>query len=908
MNKKRIKTFRLLAVSMAAAMVLNNSGMTVLAAGSNDVLNDSEEIIVCTDIDGDSDEIAEEDGESEDVEGEANDEKENEEIINPLGTTTVWNEERSLTSHTTVNGDLIISGYVKLNGYTLTVNGNLITKGHGVIQMGDYGKLVVTGNFTQAAGYYDGAAISFNASGDSALVDVGGNFIICGLDNDGNEVLGGDLIELYSSPTSVFNIGGNLVFNTQGDVFTRGGIINLKGNLVDKVGKNIDDTTINLNGTSQQVIDISKNSELGQIGGSNNDILTKKYFNGELVRDMTIKADGDTIYINQIGEITGNEDRQGVRVNGHKLTFDANVINSSALILGDYGKVTVNGNYTQAGGYYNWGNYSLNVSGKSTLLDIAGDFNIYGLDVDENEALGGTYIYVFSSSESVINVGGNFTINTQNNDLFSGGGTINLKGNFVDKNGKDLDKTTINFNGTKEQIIDLTIHSNLGTIAGSNDEIKTKNYFNGSLGKDLTVKAEGNTIYINQDGYRYNHGVQLNGHKLTFKASVINTASLETGDYGKAIIEGDYTQALGFYSDGYHSLNVDGKSSSIDVTGNLNIYGLDNEGKEDVGDYYTNIQSSSTSVFNVGGNLIINTEGEVFKQGGTINLKGDFVDKNGKDMSSVTLNLNKDVNKDNKQKVTMAAGGKVGTIVLKSCGEFYEITEGCYNNLVKPEHHWDNGVVTKPTTPTEEGEKTFTCTVCGETRVEKIKRVEEVFDDINSSDWWVKAVQYVYENGIMAGTNGGASFDPNGKLTREQFTQVLYAYEEKPDVANMNGFTDVDANAWYAKSVYWAKEQGITGGKPDGTFGVGEKITRQDLAVMLYTYARVKGYDLTKNDNALDDFTDNGKISNYAKDAMKWAVTQGVISGKGNGKVDPIGNATRAECAQMIMKLIEKNK
>ncbi len=188
------------------------------------------------------------------------------------------------------------------------------------------------------------------------------------------------------------------------------------------------------------------------------------------------------------------------------------------------------------------------------------------------------------------------------------------------------------------------------------------------------------------------------------------------------------------------------------------------------------------------------------------------------------------------------------------------------------------------------------------------KLVTDVFDDVKSTDWFVKPVQYVYDHGIMAGTNGGKSFSPNGKLTREQFTQVLYAYEGKPDVTNMSGFSDVDANAWYAKSVYWAKEKGITGGKPDGTFGVNENISRQDLAVMLYTYAKIKNYDLTKNDTALDNFDDKGKVSNYAKDAMKWAVTQGVISGKGNGKVDPIGNATRAECATMIMKLIEKNK
>ena len=76
---------------------------------------------------------------------------------------------------------------------------------------------------------------------------------------------------------------------------------------------------------------------------------------------------------------------------------------------------------------------------------------------------------------------------------------------------------------------------------------------------------------------------------------------------------------------------------------------------------------------------------------------------------------------------------------------------------------------------------------------------------------------------------------------------------------------------------------------------------------MLYVYAQSKGYDLTKNDDAINGFGDKDKVAPYAIDAMNWAVTQGIIGGKGGGNLDPVGNATRAECAQMMKKMLEKN-
>lgn len=186
-------------------------------------------------------------------------------------------------------------------------------------------------------------------------------------------------------------------------------------------------------------------------------------------------------------------------------------------------------------------------------------------------------------------------------------------------------------------------------------------------------------------------------------------------------------------------------------------------------------------------------------------------------------------------------------------------------------------------------------------------KVTVVFDDIPENAWYVPAIQYVYNNKLMTGTNGGKSFSPNSNITRGMITTVLYSNEGKPATSIANPFSDVKDGAWYYNAVLWAKEKGVADGKSDGTFGPNNNITRQDLALMLYAYAQYKNYNLDKNDDALNGFSDAGKISGYAKNAMTWAVTQGILTGKG-GRLDPAGKATRAEFAQMIMKLLQKNQ
>ena len=194
------------------------------------------------------------------------------------------------------------------------------------------------------------------------------------------------------------------------------------------------------------------------------------------------------------------------------------------------------------------------------------------------------------------------------------------------------------------------------------------------------------------------------------------------------------------------------------------------------------------------------------------------------------------------------------------------------------------------------------------------KSVTEIFSDIDPKSWYVGAVQYVYDDEIMFG-KGDTIFAPNAVITREEVVQTLNNHMGKPVIEAENPFKDVVKGAWYYNAVLWGNKNEIAIGFGDGNFGISKTITREQLAQMLYNYAKFNAYDLTLNKDAHKGYADSKKVSNWAVTAMDWAISQGIMSGKGvNGapkseiKLDPLAGATRAECASMIMKIDQKNK
>lgn len=177
------------------------------------------------------------------------------------------------------------------------------------------------------------------------------------------------------------------------------------------------------------------------------------------------------------------------------------------------------------------------------------------------------------------------------------------------------------------------------------------------------------------------------------------------------------------------------------------------------------------------------------------------------------------------------------------------------------------------------------------------------FTDVKESDWFYKGVAYVVDKGVMSGVSEN-QFDPSGKLTRAMLVQMLYNMESRPACDAENAFIDVPVGQWYTDAVIWANDEKIVSGMGDGLFAPNMEITREQMVVMLYNYAKYKGYDVTASAD-LSKFADNASVSTWAQPAMQWAVAEGYISGMGDNQLAPQGTATRAEIASVIMRFME---
>ena len=184
--------------------------------------------------------------------------------------------------------------------------------------------------------------------------------------------------------------------------------------------------------------------------------------------------------------------------------------------------------------------------------------------------------------------------------------------------------------------------------------------------------------------------------------------------------------------------------------------------------------------------------------------------------------------------------------------------------------------------------------------------VKANFADVAADAWYADAVQYVYENGMMSGTSE-TTFSPDVTTTRGMIVTILYRLEGSPDLSNENlgyPYADVDANAYYADAVYWARQNGIVSGMSAEQFAPNNAITREQMAAILYRYAQFKGYDVSAKAD-LSVYTDAAQVSTYATDAMAWANGAQLITGTSQATLTPAGNAIRAQVATILMRFCE---
>ena len=279
------------------------------------------------------------------------------------------------------------------------------------------------------------------------------------------------------------------------------------------------------------------------------------------------------------------------------------------------------------------------------------------------------------------------------------------------------------------------------------------------------------------------------------------------------------------------------------------------------------------------------------------------------------------------------------TYTCSVCGDSYV---GNYTDAL--DHHYTSEVTKEPTC-TEEGVKTFTCSECGKSYTEAIPTVAHRYEAVVTAptcdkmgytthtcsrcgdsyvdsetpalghkyaaytdiptDWAKEGICFVIENGLMVGTTS-TTFAPKDTLTRAMLVTVLYRMAGSPAVNAPSGFTDVDDGQWYSDAIAWAAANGIVNGVGGNKFAPSEPVTREQLAAIFFRYAKAEAPEA----DVLSGYPDAEAISTYARDAMAWAVSTGLVTGSKEADgtyLAPQGLAAREQAAAILMRYVKAN-
>lgn len=178
----------------------------------------------------------------------------------------------------------------------------------------------------------------------------------------------------------------------------------------------------------------------------------------------------------------------------------------------------------------------------------------------------------------------------------------------------------------------------------------------------------------------------------------------------------------------------------------------------------------------------------------------------------------------------------------------------------------------------------------------------EGFSDLKVNAWYRDGIEYVLKHGLMNGVSK-TKFAPEGAVSRAAVVTVLWRMAGSPTAGDAISYTDVSWDAWYAEAICWATSAGIAGGYPDGRFGANDSVTREQLAAMLYHFAKVQGYDVSVGENTnILSYDDAFSVSGYAIPALQWACGAGLLQGDG-AKLLPKNSTSRAQLAAILMRM-----
>lgn len=256
----------------------------------------------------------------------------------------------------------------------------------------------------------------------------------------------------------------------------------------------------------------------------------------------------------------------------------------------------------------------------------------------------------------------------------------------------------------------------------------------------------------------------------------------------------------------------------------------------------------------------------------------------------------------NVKEATCTEAGYTGDLICTVCGDVKSRGEA----VAALGHHYGPWTVTQEADCFTDGSREHTCSVCGFVEQEGIAANSDncpsgEYTDLRTGAWYHEAVDFVLASGYMTGVGGGR-FAPDQSLTRGQLITILYRMAGAPAVSGRMPFADVSEERFYYDAILWAAQNGVANGVGEGRFAPNAKLTREQMVTFLARYAETQGVDVTASGN-LADFSDASRVSDFAVDAMAWAVEQGVITGVGDRTLAPLGGATRAQAAQVVQRL-----
>lgn len=795
----------------------------------------------------------------------------------------------------TIPGDYHFDEYrdfIVKTGAVLAIKKDLIQDGGNLILNG--GTVRVEGNYKLSGGWLDMPTSNSEDEVWSNTLIVDGDFVN-GKDNH--------------CANGTIQVGGNIDLGISTFNGGEGFKVVLTGEGTHKISSGSSGSTLNLAVDNNPKVDLG-GSVMNLTLATDGTIIPT---NGPLALVGNLKLNGHSVKIQGDADITGQIMPEGdnvclevadtlvmngsLNLKGNKMKISGNVEAAGRVeVGGSDGILEVTGNYTQLSN-------DLKLNGGKVV--VGGDFQIRGKDENGNYCTGDGGLIMNDSRDS-LTIGGNLYMESVNASRYTYVGTMTVKGNIEQKDVGEKSRFyggkgfTLVLAGDKSQTVSLESRDSvLNNLELQNENVTVKGYLHAQL-------VSNGSINLPSDGTLEIIRLNLQNNRLVIKgdeSSIVKASGgVDLGGLnGYLEIQGNYMQSSGSLRIGDGEMKVGGDlllldrdDNNNDITGDGRLAMAEEEGR-----------------LTVNGDLIIQSTQNSNLSKGTIILSGDLIQKKGEDGSG-TGSIDASVSHkvvlvgDKTQNIELESeDSKLGTLQLTKDPSDYGFDPSDVSIKVT------TGAEPTPR-PTSSPAPTSKPSASPQPSLAPMPTQNPSgfpFADVHKDDWCYESVKYVYENNIMNGFGVTTQFAPSELMNRGMFATVLYRMAGEPPVAFENRFPDVKDGIYYSKAVIWAYNEGIVDGLGDGRlFGPEDHITREQMAKMLREYGRDQGYAVVETDD-LSGFPDNAEVSGWAVDYMSWAVGSGMINGKAVGDknyLEPLGNASRAECAAMLARFMKK--